>query len=145
VPIVKKNKDDLNRLKIPTPVFVVSLPKSRTMKVHTYFNCGLGARDCKLLPSVHPRHPVRKSVTWLMRLDNEDLEADFDQGQNKHRYRQKWYDTIISPKISAAMMLKVEWDLPLLSNRPFELLAASLDASKERKREKSKHNNNHKK
>jgi hypothetical protein len=81
----------------------------------------------------------------LKRLDKEDLEAGFDQGQNKHRYRQKWYDTIISPKINATMMLKVEWDLPLLSNRPFELLAASLDASKERKREKSKHNNNHKK
>eukprot|EP00537_Pseudo-nitzschia_pungens_P001041 CAMPEP_0172364056 /NCGR_PEP_ID=MMETSP1060-20121228/7271_1 /TAXON_ID=37318 /ORGANISM="Pseudo-nitzschia pungens, Strain cf. cingulata" /LENGTH=400 /DNA_ID=CAMNT_0013086971 /DNA_START=318 /DNA_END=1520 /DNA_ORIENTATION=+ len=54
---VQRLKDPLpvSTLKVPTPIFLLSLPKSGTTTIHQYFQCGLG-----IGASAHHRYPYKK-------------------------------------------------------------------------------------
>jgi len=124
-----KNPMARGDLKIPTPVFVVNLPKTATTTLHSYFNCGLGRLDGTILPSVHWRHPVRTNATYIKELEETVLEkkGDLDTMGNVWRYHPGGVKKL--PKMGATMALNVKWGLPLLSNRPFELLRVAIEAT----------------
>lgn len=98
-------------LKMPTPIFVLSLPKSGTSTTYNYFNCDLGTLNGQLPTSVHYRHPIKVNTK----------RNDFDR-RNKKQYP--------NMMIGTTMTLNVKLGLPLLSN-PLELAKLATSTSTE--------------
>jgi len=89
-------------LKMPTPIFVLSLPKSGTSTTYNYFNCDLGTLNGQLPTSVHYRYPIKVNTK------HNDVGR-----RNKFQYP--------NMLIGTTMSLNVKLGLPLLSN-PLELV-----------------------
>ena len=133
----------INDLKLPTPIFILSLPKSGTSTIHDYFNCGLGDvqnynndnndsnnsnnnnnnnDNTTLLPplllSAHNKYPTKVNRT-------EILARYYNIMKLSGRYHSKRHFNGINSKkylilIGDTMSYNVKFDRPLLSSNTSE-------------------------
>ena len=146
----------INDLKLPTPIFILSLPKSGTSTIHDYFNCGLGDNvqnnnnnnnnnndndnnnnnnnnddNTTLLPplllSAHNKYPTKVNRTAI-------LARYYNINKLNGRYHSKRYFNSINSKkylilIGDTMSYNVKFDKPLLSSNTSERKSDQMDGN----------------
>ena len=140
----------INDLKLPTPIFILSLPKSGTSTIHDYFNCGLGDvqnynndnndsnnsnnnnnnnDNTTLLPplllSAHNKYPTKVNRT-------EILARYYNINKLSGRYHSKRHFSSINSKkylilIGDTMSYNVKFNQPLLSSNTSEEKSDQVD------------------